>query len=173
MDQSSLFFYFFLKGGAKYTETLFHWIRTILGTLSSYSLWSSSCMRHNGCRHSLLIPLQLAYFWLFFCYSFILIWTTCLALKLIKQSTTLLALCLQRALAHTIQLYLPPVCIQICIILVPVSTLPHLIKVSDLIFCPLILLFFFLSPPAQMNNKWGIMGIALSDEQLCFVSQMP
>lgn len=76
------------------------------------------------------------------------------------------------------QLSPPPVYIHICTHLgssVPqVSTLRRLLKVPDLIFCPLILLF---SPPThthtQMNNKWNITSVALSDEQLRFVIQTP
>lgn len=145
--------------------------------VSSRSLWSSSCMKHN--HHSFLLPLQLPYFGLLFSDSLALIWSTRLALELIGPRSTVPAWCLQRALAQcTMQLSPPPVYIHICTHLgssVPqVSTLRRLLKVPDLIFCPLILLF---SPPThthtQMNNKWNTTSVALSDEQLRFVIQTP
>lgn len=158
-----------------------HWIKTFLETLC-HSLWRSSCMTHNDCHHSLLIPLWLAYFWLLFSNSLILMWTTCLALELIKLSATVLSAL--KELWHTVlynsEYHFPPVsAFKFVPILVSVITSQHFApsfkKNSDLVFHPLILLFFFFSlpPRTQMNNKWSIIGIALSDDQLRFVSKMP
>lgn len=124
-------------------------------------------MRHNDCHHSLLIPLRLAYFWLLFSNGLILIWTTCMALELIKPGTpVVLAQCLQRALAHcTTQLSIPPVCILICTRLgftVHQSALCLILKKFQTSFSVLSSSYFFLPPthPAthRHTHRWIING---------------
>lgn len=151
------------------------------GIFKPFSLWSSSCMSRKGCHHSLLPPLWFAYFWLLFSSNLVLVWVTDLALGLIKPCVTALAQRIQRALAHcTAQLFPPTSHLFVFKSLhsywfqpSQVSTLSHLFKSFKTSFSVLSSSCFFLLTPTQMNNKWTIMGIALSDEQLRFVSQMP